>query len=102
MEINRNQYFLAGMVLLLLGLQFRFVDHFVLNERAGQFVSERLQQTSATSGEGGSGDVQTTGSTGNKLFRTPRHFHPPEWLGWVLISLGSVLILHSLAMPRPG
>jgi hypothetical protein len=29
--------------------------------------------------------------------------HPPEWIGWMLISLGSVLVLHSLAMPKgPG
>ena len=27
---------------------------------------------------------------------------PPEWLGWATVSVGSVLILHSLAMPRPG
>jgi hypothetical protein len=27
---------------------------------------------------------------------------PPEWLGWCLISVGAVLVLHSLAMNRPG
>lgn len=97
MEINRNQYFLAGMVLLLLGLQFRFVDHFVLNERASQFVAQRLNQTStADAGDGG------LSQGGQPIIRNSKTVHPPEWLGWVLISMGSVLILHSLAMPRPG
>ena len=27
---------------------------------------------------------------------------PPEWLGWCLMSVGAVLILHSLAMKGPG
>jgi hypothetical protein len=31
-----------------------------------------------------------------------REFKPPQWLGWALMSVGSVLVLHSLAMPKPG
>ena len=27
---------------------------------------------------------------------------PPEWLGWSLMSIGAVLILHSWAMKKPG
>jgi hypothetical protein len=27
---------------------------------------------------------------------------PPEWLGWCLMSVGAVLALHSLSMPKPG
>ena len=27
---------------------------------------------------------------------------PPQWLGYALLSVGSVLVLHSLAMPKPG
>lgn len=29
-------------------------------------------------------------------------FQPPEWIGWALLSIGAVLVLHSLAMPKPG
>ena len=33
----------------------------------------------------------------------PNHrIHPPNWLGWSLISVGSVLILYSLALKKPG
>jgi hypothetical protein len=27
---------------------------------------------------------------------------PPDWIGWSLISIGSVLILHSWGMKKPG
>jgi hypothetical protein len=27
---------------------------------------------------------------------------PPEWLGWCLMSVGAVLVLHSLALQKPG
>ena len=27
---------------------------------------------------------------------------PPDWIGWALVSLGSVLILHALALPKPA
>ena len=28
--------------------------------------------------------------------------YPPKWLGWSLVSVGSVLILYSLALKKPG
>ena len=31
-----------------------------------------------------------------------KSLQPPEWLSWCLISVGAVLCLHSLAMPKPG
>ena len=31
-----------------------------------------------------------------------RVVHPPEWLGWLFLSLGGVLVLHSFAMPKGG
>lgn len=94
MEINRNQYFMIGLVLLLLGLQFRMVETYVLNEKASRFVSERLT-ASAADADGG--------PFMPALGPTPRRtLHPPTWLGHAVISVGAVLILHSLAMKRPG
>ena len=94
MDLNRNQFFFIGLVVLLLGLQLRFVSSYVLNAEATQFLAERV------------GEPQATAASFFNLTSTPgmdrKVIQPPEWLGWCLISVGAVLILHSLAMPKPG
>lgn len=94
MEVNRNQYFLIGLLVLLLGLQIRAVESFVLNEKASRFVAERV----ALMG-GDNADGAFMPAAGPTPLRT---VHPPIWLGYAFISVGAVLILHSLAMKRPG
>ncbi len=96
MDITRNQYFFAGLVLLLLGLEFNLVDVFSLNAEFTQFIADRTSHPMAS-----------VGATTQPLFPSDsspvrKNWHPPEWLGWSLISLGSVLILHSWAMKKPG
>ena len=94
MEMNRNTFFLIGLVLLLVGVQLRMVESYVLNEKASRFLSER---TSISDGDG------TVRPFLAAIGPAPRRtIHPPEWLGWSLMSIGSVLILHSLAMKKPG
>ena len=93
-ELNRNQYFFLGVVILLIGLQLRMVSSYVLTDEATRFLAEHTNKsgTSATM-------VSFTSDMGtlpNKVI------NPPEWLGWCLMSVGSVLILHSLAMKKPG
>ncbi len=93
-ELNRNQYFFLGIVIILMGLQLRMVSSYVLNQEATKFLAERTQaSTSNTSMVSFTSDI---GVLPNKVI------NPPEWLGWCLISVGSVLILHSMAMKRPG
>ncbi|MCE9555035.1 MAG: hypothetical protein K8T91_16905 [Planctomycetes bacterium] len=95
MEFNRNQYFMIGLVLLFIGIELRMVDSFTLNERSSKFVTEKFgsqsEQTMAPL------MAMAGGSAGSR-----RVIKPPQWLGWCIISVGSVLILHSLAMKRPG
>lgn len=93
MELNRNQFFLAGLVLLFLGVQFRLMDSFTLNEKTTRFLANRMQDKSTTPAAAIVGDG---GSFGRKVVQ------PPQWLGYALLSIGSVLVLHSLAMPKPG
>ena len=94
MELNRNQFFMAGLVLLFLGIQFRLVGSFTLNEKTTRFIVNRIQDKGATSNP----VAALTPSTA-----LPRKvIHPPQWLGYALLSIGSVLVLHSLAMPKPG
>ena len=94
MELNRNQYFFLGIVLLLLGMQFRLVSSYILTDEATQFLAERANSSSSKSVL--VSFASDLGETSHKVL------HPPDWLGWCLISVGSVLILHSFAMKKPG
>ena len=95
MEINRNQYFMIGLVLLLLGLQLRSVETYVLNEKASRFVAERLTPALADA-NGGSAFSSPSIPTARRTLK------PPPWAGYAVMSVGAVLVLHSLAMRRPG
>lgn len=89
MDLNRNQFFFLGFLVLLIGLQVRYVTAYVLTPQATNFIAERTGQASATSS-------MFLAASGRKVLE------PPEWLSWCLISVGAVLCLHSLAMPKPG
>jgi hypothetical protein len=96
MDITRNQFFFAGLALLLMGIQFRMVDSLELTPEFTQFLAERtghpLASVSAT--------TQTLTQSEKPLVK--KTIKPPEWIGFSLISLGSVLILHSWGMKKPG
>jgi hypothetical protein len=95
LDLNRDHYMIVGVVLLLVGVQFRYVDTYVLNEKASEFIAARQ------SDEQGLVAQQTfawfPASTTTRL----RDWRPPSWLGWAGISIGAVLILHSLALKKP-
>ena len=50
MEFNRNHYFMLGLVVLALGIQFRFVDSYVLNEQATQVAAKVLKPSAENGG----------------------------------------------------
>jgi len=89
-ELNRNQFFMAGVFLVLLGVQFRLLDSVTLNEKATEFLAAHT--TSAASAM----------SFLPSSVAPKKVLHPPQWLGWALMSIGAVCILHSLAMKKPG
>jgi hypothetical protein len=95
-EFNRNHYFLIGLVLFLLGVQLRAVDSYVLNQQTTQMLAERF------------GSAPQAASMRVAQYVPPeapgprKTVHPPMWLGYSLMSIGAVLILHSLAMTKPG
>ena len=70
----------------------------MLNERATQFLAQRMQQFNGS-------QVASASESATLFASTPaakRHVQPPNWLGWSLVSVGSVLILYSLALKKPG
>lgn len=96
MEINRNQWFMVGVIVLALGLQFRLVDSYTLNQRTTQFLAEQAGKPHEKTYFGLQQMLPSAGPQVRKVVR------PPDWLGWALVSAGAVLVLHSLAMPRPA
>ena len=83
---------IVGLLVLLLGVQFRVVESYVLNERTNAFINRQM-----ASAAGGSAELMRSVGPAPK-----RTISPPPWLGWALISIGSVLVLHSLSMPKPA
>jgi hypothetical protein len=95
MDLNRHQFFFIGMMVLLIGLQVRYVSAYVLNPQATRFLAERTGQATPAAAPFFSVTAGTSAAPRKVL-------EPPEWLSWCLISVGAVLCLHSLAMPKPG
>jgi hypothetical protein len=96
MEINRNQYFLAGLVLLFLGLQIFRIDSVVLTPECAKFLALDGDSQAVAASDSMSGVIRAETGSGSKKFQ------PPEWISWALMCAGAVLILHSWAMPRPS
>lgn len=96
MKLNRNHYFAAGIIIVVLGIQLRFVESYVLSQETGQFIARQLEKQPA---------AQPNPFTSLISIPPPpsrRTVSPPRWLGWALVSGGIVLVLHSVAMKPPG
>jgi hypothetical protein len=96
MDITRNQYFFAGLLCLLLGGQFRAIESVQFTAEFTQFLAARTGHPMASV----SATTQALTQSDKPIVKTT--VRPPDWLGWSLISLGSVLVLHSWAMKKPG
>jgi hypothetical protein len=94
MELNRNQYFFIGLVILLIGVQLRMVSSYTLTHEATKFLAKNAQTSASDSAL-----LSISSDMGSQHQKT---IQPPEWIGWCLMSVGGVLILHSLAMRKPG
>jgi hypothetical protein len=84
--------FAIGIVLLLLGIQFRRVETFVLNEKASQFVERRMRDGAIRTEGGYDPLILSTGTVPRKRLTHPR------WVGWAFLSVGGVLVLHGLTL----
>ncbi|TWU40479.1 hypothetical protein [Novipirellula artificiosorum] len=93
-EKYRHRYFFIGLLLVLLGVQFRMVDSFVLNESSTRTLA-RFGQT-ATASNGSMMDSFLLQAYPNPMKRV----EPPRWIGLSMIALGAVMSLHAVAMPR--
>jgi hypothetical protein len=96
MDVTRNQYFFIGLACLLIGIQFRMVESVELTPEFTQFLAERTNHPLA------SVNAATQSLTPSEKPLAKKTCIPPDWLGFSLISIGAVLILHSWGMKKPG
>jgi len=99
--MNRNHVLMLGAVILMLGVQLRMVDTYVLNSTTTTFLTEKLK-LDVSQGN----DLTSPFSQIMQQVSAPaaqrKAIRPPRWLGWAFLSVGAVVMLHSLAMRKPG
>ena len=98
MELNRNHYFVLGLVLLALGIQFRLVETYVLTPEFTAYLAEQTEHPVAAVNAA----AASVSPDSKPLLNVKTQFKPPQWLGYSLLSIGAVLILHSMSMPKPA
>lgn len=96
MEINRNHYLAIGLVLVLLGIQFRCVDSLQLTPETTQFLAKRMKKKPESANPLMAILPKTTSSLAPQ-----KTIRPPKWLGYSLLSIGAVLMVQSLGMKKP-
>jgi hypothetical protein len=94
MDFNRNQIFLTGLLLVLFGTQFRLVERFTLNEPTTRFLAARMQDPAA--------QPMQSMFLNSQAPLPKKEIRPPVWIGYSLLSIGTVLVLHSAMLPKPA
>ncbi len=95
MSYYRNRYFLLGILLLLIGAQFRMIDSFVLNEPTTKLLAKVTKSKVS--------EDTTTGSIFWNVApaeMTRKRIYPPRWLGLAMMAVGAVFSFHAIAIPR--
>ncbi len=96
MTLDRNRYFMFGVILFLLGIQFRMVDSFVLNEGSTRALQRIAKEAKVADAKG------VTASSFMQSAPLPKKtFKHPPWLGFILLTAGGVMSLHALVLPKP-
>lgn len=94
MEFDRNRYFMFGIILFLLGMQFRLVDSFVLNESSTRALHRIAKRSQVASNDVATNMYMSVAPSPKKAIT------PPSWLGWVLLTTGGVICLHAMILPK--
>lgn len=101
MSITRNRYFLAGILLVLLGIQFRMIDSFVLKEPASKVLA-RFDKTKPVADNNSSGMSSMLSQYYPKPEQPKNRIRPPRWMGLAMITFGAVISCHALVIPKHG
>jgi len=86
---------MAGMLLVMLGIQFRLVQSFVLNEPTTRAIAKITKQSPVAS------NAPSMTSFLLQVYPSPKKkVEPPRWLGLAMVAVGAVVALHAIAMPK--
>jgi hypothetical protein len=95
-----RRYFMVGVILLLLGLQLRVVNSFVLTAKASEFIETKIKSAGLKEDNG----FGSTNSYDSLLYSSgpfpQKTVAPPRWIGFALLSVGGVLVIHGLTLGR--
>ncbi len=95
MQFTRARYFMVGILLILLGIQFRKVESVTLSEQTTRVLAKMTKQAPVAS------NAPTMTSFLMQVHPNPKkRVAPPRWLGLALVAVGAVFSLHAMAMPR--
>ena len=96
MKMNRNHFFMIGLIVFLLGLQFKIVQEVQLTRETTKFIEEKIQKKPSAIDS-----PLLAIFPSNNAFAPKKTFRPPRWLGWSLMSIGAVVILQSFVLRKP-
>lgn len=85
--MNRNHFSVIGVVVLCIGLQFNHVESFTLSEPVVKVMAHQAGNDSVGLFPSGTGPTKT--------------ITPPPWLRYALMAVGTVFLLHAVAMQKP-
>jgi len=92
LDITRNQYFFMGVLLLLVGAEFRLVESVELTPEVSRMLVKQHHPPLASVEAVTKGLFQLEKPLVKKVVR------PPDWIGWVFLTAGAVLFFHALVM----
>lgn len=94
MNWNRKKYLTIGVVIFLLGVQFRTIQSFILNEPTTRVLHNMAKNSPMVSTDPMVDAYMNVAPAPRKTIT------PPEWLGWALLTVGGVMSLHAMILPK--
>ncbi len=91
-----QRFFIIGVLALVIGFQLRAVDSFVLTPQASAAIEKNVRRSQLRTNPYDS--VMMAGVSG--IPTTRKTVRPPRWLGWAMLSVGAVLVLHGSTVRR--
>jgi hypothetical protein len=85
MQIRRQHLFVTGLVLLLLGIQFRMIERYVLNDTSTRLLAKYFGEPAHTPDGAVARVFLASGAPANYTIR------PPRWISYSLLSAGFIL-----------